>query len=144
MDFHAALDDLRAKRDDPLDFLQKFCEEIGDAYEITDLENGGGRSRVVGVRRSDLQEYREALLHEGVPAQELDTESLLGRLPEGVRPLRMVLELEPDRIKMGVIRARRGGERPMPFKTVDVDVHTQEGARMRCLPTLVAMLRATC
>jgi hypothetical protein len=122
MDHHALLEELRAKRDDPLDFLSRFCDEISGRFEITDLEHEAGRYRVAATRRSDLQ-------------------AQAGTAPaEGARPLKLVLELESDRIKLGVIRSRRAGEIPAPHRTVDVDMHTQEGGRIRCLPTVVAIL----
>ena len=124
MDHHALLEELRARRDDPLDFLARFCDEISGRFEITELEHEGGRYRVAGSRRSDLQ-------------------ALAGGAPlEGTRPLKLVLELESDRIKLGVIRSRRPGETPAPHRTVDVDIHTDGGGRIRCLPTVLAILNS--
>ncbi len=119
MDHHALLEELRAQRDDPLDFLARFCDEISGRFEITDLEHEAGRYRVAAARRDDLQAQGD-----------------------GVRPLKLVLGLESDRIKLGVIRSRRPGETPAPHRTVDVDIHTDEGGRIRCLPTLVAILNS--
>jgi hypothetical protein len=119
MDHHALIEELRARRDDPLDFLARFCDEISGRFEISELEHDGGRYRVAAARRSDLQTQAD-----------------------GSRPLKLVLELESDRIKLGVIRSRQAGETPAPHRTVDVDIHTDEGGRIRCLPTVVAILNS--
>jgi hypothetical protein len=142
MDHQSLIRTLRARRDDPLDVVDRFCEEICDQYEITEIESHPNRSKVAAVRKADLDDFRQRLADADHSFPSDGYDQIAAALPEGYRPQKVVMELVDDRLKLAIVRRKTPGEAAVSYRTLDIDAWADEGSRIDCLGPLLAMLRA--